>query len=465
MSAFRPLPPRPNLEFEHKEAKAFLHRLRAGDPAELTRARARHPAIASAPARIRLADAQLVIAREYGFASWPKLVRYFGEADRQRYHSSIGRPDSYNVRVRSLLVEHRDRRTWAGRALACYVPRFYGMRVEDVFASAVTEDETRLTIARAEGFPSWDVLLEEVPKQLRQQEDTQPFRLAGKAMEAADLEELKRVVEAHPELLHPTGYKISMGARLLRSALHHERRQGATAMRPIIEWLTAQGLDVQLELNRQLCGHMHITTEKARWLLARGADPNWIPPNGIPVLEHAIISYWNAEAVDLVAARVVPRKALWISAGLGDVDGVRRSLDRHGKPTRAAWKLRPDFAAVGPLNMMSPPDPDDEEILMEAFLVAMLNTRTAVLEYMVSRGLPLDSTAWGSPLIMMAVGNLWTPVVECLVRCGANLDLRGWRPEQSARELARELLQDAPNDAQRRRIGELCGVNTDGITA
>src|SRR5687768_17724993 len=119
MSALRPLPPRPSLEFEHKEAKALLRRLRAGDPEALARARARHSAIdASAPARIRLADAQLVIAREYGFTSWPRLVRYFGDVDRQRYsHRSIHRRDFYDSMVRGLLVEHRDRRTWEiGRA-------------------------------------------------------------------------------------------------------------------------------------------------------------------------------------------------------------------------------------------------------------------------------------------------------------------------------------------------------------
>src|SRR4051812_26786204 len=82
----RPLPPRPSLEFERKEAKALLRRLRDGDPEALARARARHPAI-GAPARdrIRLSDAQLVIAREYGFASWPRLVRYFGDVAHRRH--------------------------------------------------------------------------------------------------------------------------------------------------------------------------------------------------------------------------------------------------------------------------------------------------------------------------------------------------------------------------------------------
>ena len=472
MSALRPLPPRPSLEFEHKEAKALLRRLRAGNPDALARARARHPALdVSAPARIRLADAQLVIAREYGFTSWPRLVRYFGDVDRQRHsHRSIqsDRRDFHDASVRALLVEHRERRAWAGRALASYVPRFYGMRVDEVFASTVSEDDARLAVARSSGFPSWEVLLERTAAEIRQRPgewEVDPMRYASMAMEAADLDELRRVIEAHPDLLHPSDYDVAKGRSLLRGAIHHERRQGVTAMRPIIEWLATQGLDLQHELNRQLCGHRHMKTEKVRWLIDRGADPNWIAPNGIRVLEHALIRYWNGEAVDLVAARVVPRKALWIAAGLGDVDGVRRFLDAQGKPMPAGPRLRPDFDAVGPMMVPSHPDPDDEDILMEAFLIAMLNGRTAVLEYMVSRGFPIDSLIWGSPVINMAVGNAMTPMVECLVRCGANLDLRGWRPQQSARELAREMFENVSQDADHRRIVDLCGMDPDAILA
>jgi hypothetical protein len=284
-------------------------------------------------------------------------------------------------------------------------------------------------------------------------------------MEAGDLDALRQLVAAHPELLHPSEDDVARGGSLLRSALHHERRRGRDAMRPIVEWLEAQGLDVQRELSRQLCGHMHMRPEKVRWLLDRGADPDWVAPNGIPVLEHALIRYWNGDAVDVLAARATPRKALWIAAGLGDVDGVRRSLDRDGKPTTAARRLRPDFDAVGPAAIPSLPDPDDEEVLVEAFFVAMLNGRTAVLEYMASRGVPVNSTIYGSPLVNIAVGNAWTPVVECLVRCGADLDLRGYRPTRSAREMARGMLEQMPDDAERRRVAELCGLDPDAVLA
>jgi hypothetical protein len=91
---------------------------------------------------------------------------------------------------------------------------------------------------------------------------------------------------------------------------------------------------------------------------------------------------------------------------------------------------------------------------------------------MVSRGFDVNSLTGDSPLINMAVGEAiasdggqWTPMVESLVRCGANLDLRGWRPQQSAREIAREMFEQMPPTAERRRIVRLCGMDPDAILA
>jgi hypothetical protein len=466
MSALRPLPARPSLEFERKEAKALLRRLRAGDPEALERARASHPRIAASAARIRLADAQLVIAREYGFTSWARLVRYFDGIARQNENlRTLFPPDRWDGYVRSLIRDHADGRVWVGRSLAAYVPRFYGWRLEDVFASAVTEDDARLAVARQFGCPSWEVLQE------RSRESTAhpitdwrrtEFSHARKAMEAGDLDALKRVVDSHPDLLRmdPEGGRLPT---LMTTALAFEER--GIEMRRIIDWLETQGLDLQRTLNEQLSRHFDPTPERVQWLLGRGADPNWTMPTGIPVLEYALLSFWNGEAVDVLAARARPRQALWIAAGLGDVDGVRRSLDRHGKPTKEATRLRPPFDAAGRPMVTPHPDADDDELLLEAFLVALLNNRVAVMEYMMSRGCPVDSTVYGMPMINFAVGNMMVDAVECLVRGGASLDVRGWHPEESARDLARELLSQNPGDARRRRVAELCGLDVGAMVA
>src|SRR5687768_9692198 len=129
MPTLRPLPPRPSLEYARKEAKALLRRLRAGDSDVLDRARAVHPQIDSKdPTSSQLADAQLVIAREHGFASWPRLVRYMGDVERQQHaHPQLHwGPDGYEREAQRLLASHRARHAPLSRSLAAFVPRFYG---------------------------------------------------------------------------------------------------------------------------------------------------------------------------------------------------------------------------------------------------------------------------------------------------------------------------------------------------
>src|SRR5207302_1073599 len=60
-----------NLEFLTKQAKDLLQEAKAGDAIARERLRAWGPRGVSE--RPKLADCQHALAREYGFASWPKL--------------------------------------------------------------------------------------------------------------------------------------------------------------------------------------------------------------------------------------------------------------------------------------------------------------------------------------------------------------------------------------------------------
>jgi hypothetical protein len=69
----RRLPVRPDLDQLRHQAKDLLRAIRRDDPAAVAELRRHHPDDV-APARAKLADAQLVLARSYGAPSWPRLV-------------------------------------------------------------------------------------------------------------------------------------------------------------------------------------------------------------------------------------------------------------------------------------------------------------------------------------------------------------------------------------------------------
>jgi len=66
------LPDRPSLEFLRKQAKKLARSIVAGDASAIERARAQLP---QAKLPLSQRDAQLVLAREYGFAGWLELVK------------------------------------------------------------------------------------------------------------------------------------------------------------------------------------------------------------------------------------------------------------------------------------------------------------------------------------------------------------------------------------------------------
>ncbi|MET9313501.1 ankyrin repeat domain-containing protein [Kribbella sp. NPDC003505] len=71
----RNLPNDPHLDHLRGQAKTLLRQVRAGDSAAVALATEFHPVQT-------LADAQLVIARSYGFPSWPRIVRHLELVDR-----------------------------------------------------------------------------------------------------------------------------------------------------------------------------------------------------------------------------------------------------------------------------------------------------------------------------------------------------------------------------------------------
>ena len=96
----RSLPPRPDLAQQKSQAKELLESFTAGDVESRARIRAALPD----KQRIALADAQFVIAREYGFATWAALKEHIearveeSRSPVERVHEAFRRRDANALR-------------------------------------------------------------------------------------------------------------------------------------------------------------------------------------------------------------------------------------------------------------------------------------------------------------------------------------------------------------------------------
>jgi ankyrin repeat protein len=93
----RRLPPQPSLEQLRKQAKDLLELYRAGDPAAVAEVQQfeRHPDAAA----FTLSDAQRVLARAYGYESWPKLKAFVDGANMARLAEAVNAGDVAQART------------------------------------------------------------------------------------------------------------------------------------------------------------------------------------------------------------------------------------------------------------------------------------------------------------------------------------------------------------------------------
>jgi ankyrin repeat protein len=110
-SAFRrTLPARPDLEQQKKQAKELLAAFRRRDPEAQARVRAELPD----KKRIVLTDAQCVVAREYGFPSWPELKKHIEARGAEKrlpvelFKKAVRESDAQSLR--RLLEQHEELR-------------------------------------------------------------------------------------------------------------------------------------------------------------------------------------------------------------------------------------------------------------------------------------------------------------------------------------------------------------------
>jgi ankyrin repeat protein len=104
----RPLPSNPNLDKQRKLAKALARDYWRRESETIERVRALHPK-PPAPEEFVLSDAQLVIAREYGFTGWAQMKRkieLLTKSSAELFKAAVEAGDVQHVR--QLLASHPD---------------------------------------------------------------------------------------------------------------------------------------------------------------------------------------------------------------------------------------------------------------------------------------------------------------------------------------------------------------------
>jgi ankyrin repeat protein len=167
------LPSNPSVENLRKQAKSLRRAVLANDPDGLARVREFRPRRADAGRRFQLSDAQFVIARTYGFASWSKLKQYVevveGHSFMPPHPKSVSDKESPSDRFIRLacldyLADHVERREQAREMLA----QTPSIAFENIFTASTVGDveavtrmlEAKPELATTRGGPhNWEPLL------------------------------------------------------------------------------------------------------------------------------------------------------------------------------------------------------------------------------------------------------------------------------------------------------------------
>src|SRR5262245_11171148 len=166
------LPARPSIEQHRKQAKELLRDFRAADAAAGGRLSAVIPRLAD-PAQsddVTLADAQFVLAREYGFENWAKLVHHVEAMRPEERLEQYGRLaedllKAYNFADPDALQRLSDAYLSSVTVdqLRANVQKSLGALTDRAGVSSdLTLDDAQLIIARLYGFESWAKFAESI---------------------------------------------------------------------------------------------------------------------------------------------------------------------------------------------------------------------------------------------------------------------------------------------------------------
>ena len=352
-----------NVEQLRKQAKELVTAARGGDENAVAR-------LGDLP--IRLASAQLVLAREQGYSSWPALMAVNVE---QPFHTDLA---YYEGRAEGIATVH-------------------GVPIADA----------RRDLAERHGFSTWAALRRRVARLESGEDPPTPFILAYRAIEDDDVERLTELLDLHPEVVEQRG---TNGNDLFGMA------HGIDAVRLLLE----RGADVER-------GNDHGWTKLhqagysndaalARLLLSAGARTDTFArgDGGTPLI--AALFWGHREVVPLLG--IEPRN-LRVAAGLGRVDLIDELVG-----TRAAGAHRGFYRPHGGFPAWQPTD-EPQEILDEALVWAAKADRVEAVDRLVELGADIEADPYRGTSLAWAAANGRVATIRRLVALGADPNGRG----------------------------------------
>lgn len=436
-----------NLEQQKKRARELLNAARDGDAAAIERIRAHHPRY-SPHRTVSLHDAQLVIAREHGFPSWPRLKAHIEGAHAPRTTHPIERdPRYYEDRARGLLAVLVDGAPPTIEQVRTWHPS-YSDATDDTIRDAARSgafrlDDARLVYAREHGFAGWSEFMDWLGR-LARGEVTDVFL---EALEAArrpnrDWARARDVLAQHPALVRARGTNgntllniasslVACPAALAGPAASRAARLGAEAtasnrLDPIRDLLRA-GADPN-EPNDRGWTPLHQAAyrndpEMVGLLLASGArvDLSAHGDGGTPL---SVALFWgNTEAADLVAAYGIVPGNLRNAAGLGRIDLIEQLVPSPGELADQAGRGRGFYRPHSGFPAWQPSDAP-QEILDEALVWAAKAGRVDAMAALVRKGARVDADVYRGTPLLWATSKSRAAAAAWLLDHGADVNQR-----------------------------------------
>ena len=142
----RDLPARPNLEQFKKQAKDLVKSFAFADGQALARIQRHHPRFHKLPepnlpsAPFALTDAQLVIAREHGFESWPKFAHHIETLNRIRSLGSLTDPVAAFMEV-ACVPRHSSHGSGTLEHAEMILSHYPQVATSNIYTAAILADE------------------------------------------------------------------------------------------------------------------------------------------------------------------------------------------------------------------------------------------------------------------------------------------------------------------------------------